>query len=261
LASFYNRFHTSTTGKEVGPLLAEKYNTFKADRDDITVELFDHGSATPQQSLVVRIQGTKYPDEIVVLGSHIDSIASIFFGSYYEAPGADDNASGTASNLEIFRLLMQNNITFERTVEIYGYAAEEIGLVGSADMAKKYAQAGKNVVAMMQIDMNLFAPDKKEVLWFISNGTNDALNQHLATLATNYLAIPHRFGYLFAGTSDHASWMRHGFAASFPTENPNAYNQNIHTIHDTIANSGNFMFAEEFVKLGLAFVHHFAGGS
>ena len=41
----------------------------------------------------------------------------------------------------------------KRTVQIMAYAAEEIGLYGSADIANNYSSIGKNVLAAVQFDM------------------------------------------------------------------------------------------------------------
>ena len=50
---------------------------------------------------MVRIEGKKYPDELVLLGSHLDSIAGWY--SSGDAPGADDNASNTATNMSVLK--------------------------------------------------------------------------------------------------------------------------------------------------------------
>lgn len=59
------------------------------------------------------------------------------------SPGADDNASGIASVTEVIRLIMENNLRPKKTVQFMAYAAEEIGLIGSDDIARKYKKAKK----------------------------------------------------------------------------------------------------------------------
>jgi len=255
LAEIETRHHDSDTGRGIAELLSGKYADLANGREDVTISSFSH-SRTSQDSLVVRIEGQSTPHEVIVLGSHIDSINS----RGTRSPGADDNASGTATNLEIFRILMANNIRLNRTLEIHGYAAEEIGLVGSKEIAAKYRDQSINVVAMVQHDMNLYkAPGTEDKIWFVSNSTNSGLNSLLEKLSTNYSGIAHGSAYLFGGSSDHASWNREGFAAAFPFENPSKYNNNIHTSNDTIENSGAFTQAAGFAKLGLGYVTHFGG--
>ena len=240
-------------------LLKEKYLAVAIGRSDVTVEFFDHGSKTPQNSIIVRIIGKTLPDEIVILGSHIDSV-NMMGGSSSRSPGADDNASGTSTNFEIFRLLMANGIHPDRTIEIHGYAAEEMGLVGSQDMAQKYKAAGKNVVTMVQHDMNLFkaagAPDK---IWFVTNNTLDTFNTALGALIDQYVGVQWGKKALSGGDSDHTSWRRQGYVTSFPFEDPASYNHKIHTENDTLANANAMTQVVAFAKLGLAYLTHYAG--
>lgn len=257
LSGIKTRHHNSETGKGVPELLVQKYTSIANGRSDITVETYSH-EGTSQDSVIVRIEGADetLKKEVIILGSHIDSIA--WFGA--SAPGADDNASGTATNLEIFRVLVENNVKLDRTLEIHGYAAEEIGLVGSSEIANDYRDREINVVAMVQHDMNLWkaenAPDK---IFFVTSNTESGFNAQLATLAKSYSGLPTESAALRGGSSDHASWTRAGFAAAFPFENPTAYNRKIHTTGDTIENSGAFDQAAGFVKLGLGYVSHFGG--
>jgi leucyl aminopeptidase len=259
LSNINTRFHSSTTGQQMPSILKEKYEELARGRDDVTVELFDHGGRTPQDSVVVRIRGTSRPDEIVVLGSHIDSV-NWSEGSSSRSPGADDNASGTSTNFEIFRVLMESGARPERTIEIHGYAAEEIGLVGSQDMAQKYKAAGKNVVTMVQHDMNLYkAPGTPDKIWFVTNNTMDQFNSALGSLVDQYVGVQWGKKSLSGGDSDHTSWRRQGFVTSFPFEDPSGYNRQIHTSRDSLETASAMTQAAAFAKLGLAYLAHYAG--
>lgn len=255
LSNIYTRYHESETGKEVAAGLAKQYQQIAGSRSDVQISTFSHGDETPQNSLVVRIVGQTKPEEVVILGSHIDSI------NYNNgaAPGADDNASGTATNMEVFRAIMAQGLTFDRTIEIHGYAAEEAGLVGSQDIARKYKQDGRNVITMLQIDMNLYKASSKDQIFFINNYTNDAFNNDLGKLVDQYVTVTWSKASLFGGSSDHESWDRQGFVTAFPFENPRSYNNNIHSSRDTIANSGAFSQAAAFAKMGVAYLGHYAG--
>lgn len=259
LSNMHTRYHTSPTGLQVADLLAEKYETMRMGRNDVTISTYSHGTRTPQKSLVVRIEGKTRPSEVLVLGSHLDSISQ-FSGSTGRSPGADDNASGTSTNMEIFRVIMEEGITFDRSIEIQAYAAEEIGLVGSQDIATRYKNDGVKVVAMLQHDMTLWkAAGTEDKIWFVSNSTEAGFNTLLSKLADHYAGIPWGTASLSGGSSDHASWTRAGFAAAFPFENPRAYNSHIHTPDDTLANANAFTQAAGFAKLGLGYLAHFGG--
>lgn len=248
------RYGRSSKASGVTDLLQKLYQEMAADRKDISIERVTHSGYT-QPSLVVRIQGQKYPDEIIVLGSHIDSIAR---GSDL-APGADDNASGTASHVEVFRNIIKHNLRFDRSVEIHGYALEELGLIGSQDIARRYVNGGRKVVAMMQNDMNMFKGSSEDMIWLVTNDSDAQLTRDMEALAAAYQTVKVDKNRLTAGTSDHRSWNRQGIPVVFPTENPTNYNRKIHTPDDVIANSGAFTQSAEFVKLSLSFLAHFAG--
>ena len=105
-------------------------------RSDVTVELFNH-SQWKQPSVIMTIRGSKLPQEVVVLGGHLDSIAGFWGRANARAPGADDNASGIATISEVIRLLVDGNYVPERTIKFMGYAAEEVGLRGSKEIVEK----------------------------------------------------------------------------------------------------------------------------
>ncbi|BBM87512.1 M28 family peptidase [Candidatus Uabimicrobium amorphum] len=253
LSVYHNRHHRSSTGRQSADYI---YNTFKSyERNGITVSQFKH-SGTPQPSVIVRAEGTTNPNEIVIIGCHIDSLAG--WGSSNRAPGADDNASGTGTVKELLRIISTYNYKFKRTIEFHGYAAEEGGLVGSKEVASRYRSQGKNVVAMIQIDMCLYSTASKPEIWLITNKTSPRLVDLCAKLASQYTDAITKRGPLFAGSSDHASWTGQGYEAIFPFENPQSYNKHIHTANDTIAKSGNFVFAENMAKLAMAFISSIA---
>lgn len=259
LSSMHTRHHSSPTGQQVADLLAEKYETMRMGRNDVTIATYSHGTRTPQKSLVVRIEGKTRPSEVLVLGSHLDSISQ-FAGSSGRSPGADDNASGTSTNMEIFRVLMEEGVSFDRSIEIHAYAAEEIGLVGSQDIATRYKNDGVNVIAMLQHDMTLWkAAGTEDKIWFVSNNTEAGFNSLLSKLADHYAGIAWGTAVLSGGSSDHASWTRAGFSAAFPFENPRAYNNHIHTANDTLVNANAFSQAAGFARLGLGYLAHFGG--
>jgi bacterial leucyl aminopeptidase len=144
-------------------------------------------------------------------------------------------------------------------VEIHGYALEELGLIGSQDIARQYVKNGKNVIAMVQNDMNMFKTTTEDMVWLVTNDSDPQLTADMETLIRSYQTVRLDKNRLTAGTSDHRSWNRQGVPVAFPTENPTNYNRKIHTPNDVIANSGAFTQSAEFVKLSLSFLAHYAG--
>jgi leucyl aminopeptidase len=70
---------------------------------------------------------------------------------FLKAPGADDDGSGTITILEVFRSLVNTGFRPLRPVEFHWYSGEEAGLLGSQDIAQKYAKRGVDVFAMIQV--------------------------------------------------------------------------------------------------------------
>jgi leucyl aminopeptidase len=257
LVALGTRQARSNQANRVTDYMLKQFRKYAGDRKDVTFQTVEH-QGYPQASYIVRIEGRRFPNEILVLGSHIDSINRS--GKNPEsAPGADDNASGTASHLELFRVAMEQNLVFDRSVEIHGYAAEELGLIGSQDIARRYVSAGKNVIAMLQNDMNLYRSVPEDMIWLVTNDVDPTLLRDTERLIQNYQTVAYDKNRLTAGTSDHRSWNRQGIPAIFPTENPTNYNRNIHTPQDVISSTSSFTQAAEFVKLSFSFLGHFAG--
>lgn len=105
----------------------------------------------PQRSIIVQIPGREEDGPLTILGSHMDSInAEDPLGP---APGADDDGSGSTNLLETLRVLLHAGFIPETPIEFHWYAGEELGLLGSLDIARHYKQEGKAVSGMMQLDM------------------------------------------------------------------------------------------------------------
>jgi len=146
-------------------------------------------------NVVATKRGTARPDEIVVVGGHYDSVP--------RSPGANDNASGTASVLEAARVLA--SIPTPRTVQFVLFAAEELGLFGSAAFA---AERRQGVVAMVNLDMVGWG----ERLMIGNTGRDEAIVE-LAVQAAQGAGI--QVARFRAGASDHASFERAGIPALF----------------------------------------------
>jgi len=177
-------------------------------------------------------QGGDDADEVVVLGAHEDSING---GASGQAPGADDDASGTTTLIELFKALMQHKYKPSRTVQFMWYAAEEVGLRGSQAIAASYQQQKQKVYAVLQLDMTFYA-GRSPVFGIIEDNVNPALTAFLKTLATTYSTLPVATSKCGYGCSDHASWHKAGYAACLPFETTMANsNPNIHSTRDLIS--------------------------
>lgn len=255
LTTYRNRFYTSSTGVDAANDLAEAWRKLAAGRSDISVRTVAH-SGYPQPSVVVTITGSQSPQEVVVLGGHLDSVNWLSNPVKGRAPGADDNASGIAAITEVLRTAVQTGWRPKRTVQLMGYAAEEVGLLGSADIAATYKAAGQQVVGVMQLDMTNYQGDANSDITLITDYTNAAQNAFIKRLVQTYQptlnVTASACGY---ACSDHASWTEQGYAASFPFEAPmGSDNPKIHTKNDTLAQSGGDAdHAVKFARLAVSY--------
>lgn len=105
------------------------------------------------KNVVGKITGSKYPDETIIYSAHWDHFGigeKIHGDSIYN--GAVDNASGTATIMEIGRQFAQMTTKPERSVIILALTAEEQGLLGSQYYAENPIYPVEKTVANINID-------------------------------------------------------------------------------------------------------------
>jgi aminopeptidase YwaD len=133
----------------------------------------------------------------VVAGGHYDSVPA--------GPGANDNGSGTATAMEIARVLAARGETAHVCFALFG--SEEIGLVGSALYVSQLSQDERSaIIGMLNFDMFGVGSD-----WsFIGSDSMTTL----ASQAADALGIPHRIELAPPNVgSDHASFVDNGVPA------------------------------------------------
>ncbi|MDK2125866.1 M28 family metallopeptidase [Parachitinimonas caeni] len=255
LSKFTNRYYTTQAGVAASDWLSKQWQSLASGRSDVTVEQIAH-AGWPQKSVMLTIKGQSKPEEIVVVGGHLDSIhGGTQMTETTLAPGADDDASGIASMTEAIRVMLANGYKPNRTIKFIGYSAEEVGLRGSKDIAQRFKSQNANVVGVIQLDMTNYKGSDKDI-YIYTDYTDNAQNEFVANLIKTYLpelSIGYdRCGY---GCSDHASWNAQGYPTSMPFEASfNSMNKKIHTAQDTFASMGNqAQHALKFSKLALSF--------
>ena len=249
---FTTRLASSPEGEAAPAWLRDSWQKMAdaAGRTDIKVELVTPPSGYNQNSVRITIPGKDANAAYVILGAHLDSINHQDGGL---APGVDDDGSGISSLTETFRVLLQHKIMPNRTIQIFGYAAEELGLLGSRVIAEQYQANNARVRAVLQIDMDAF-PGEAKTITFITDHTNPALTQWTEQLYGLYVGgqvREERCGY---GCSDHASWDRYGYPAVMPFESlMNDMNGRIHSAGDVWDEQLDAEYAARFEKLAVAF--------
>src|SRR4029079_3349672 len=96
------------------------------------------GERIPQASSIVDVlaiqRGTDDPDRIIVISGHIDSRVRDVMDAKSDAPGADDDGSGTATVIEAARVLSKHK--FRATLVYAVLSGEEQGLYGGKLLAQ-----------------------------------------------------------------------------------------------------------------------------
>ncbi|WAT18352.1 M20/M25/M40 family metallo-hydrolase [Aurantiacibacter sp. MUD11] len=113
------------------------------------------GRRIPEPVLIrnsIAIQwGTERPNEVVIIQGHIDSRVSDVMDAESEAPGANDNASGSALVLEAARALSQRQ--YPTTIVFALLMGEEQGLYGGNLLADYATEQGWTVKAVLNNDV------------------------------------------------------------------------------------------------------------
>ncbi|MHC4515712.1 MAG: M28 family peptidase [Planctomycetota bacterium] len=120
-------------------------------RDSFRVPSRRLGGEVELVNIVATLEGTTDPDRVYVVGGHYDSINSNPRDSRNDAPGANDDGSGTALVVELCRIMSQRR--FAATIKFVCYDGEEMGLLGSTAHAEALAAADVKVDGMITNDM------------------------------------------------------------------------------------------------------------
>ncbi len=102
-------------------------------------------------NVVATLPGTRTPERILVVSGHYDSMCTSPTDATCDAPGANDDASGTAAVLELARVMAKHK--FEATIVFMAVAGEEQGLLGATYFAEQAKVKNTNIEAMFTNDI------------------------------------------------------------------------------------------------------------
>lgn len=192
--------------------------------------------------------GYKYPNRRYMLGAHYDNWPATTI-----APGADDNASGSATVLEAGRVF--SNYNFPYTIVFALWDEEELGLYGSVAYVPTIGSDNDTLLGYVNVDM----------LGWDSN--NDSIADINVRPSGNSLSLSSRAQWCNTayniklglhivnpgnGATDHAPfWNSNYTAIGIDEEYDNDFNQMWHTPNDVLANF-NLSFYQKCVKLAHA---------
>lgn len=230
------------------------------------------------KNLIGSRPGTSSPEKVVINDAHYDSVSN--------APGADDNGSGTVGVMEAVRLL--SRYPSKKTLRFIGFDLEESGLLGSVRYVSQGIPAGEQIEGVFNYEMIgywsnepntqtlptgfsfLFPAAAAQVAAndyrgdFISNVGNtasqpiallfsNAAQQYVPDLKVITLDVPGDGSVApDLRRSDHAPFWTAGKPALMLTDGANFRNECYHTPGDTLNEKLNFTFLSNVVKATIA---------
>lgn len=142
-------------------LYAEFLKAAEASNGRMTVEKQSYeqpkAPRIPEPTMITNVVATlkgsqaEATDRIYVVSGHYDSMCNSPTDAKCDAPGANDDASGTAAVLEMARVMAKYE--FDATIIFMAVAGEEQSLLGSTHFAEQAKQKNWNVDAMLTNDI------------------------------------------------------------------------------------------------------------
>lgn len=105
---------------------------------------------TTVKNIIAEIRGSSKPDEIVLVGGHIDS--------WDLGDGSHDDGGGCMQSIDVLRIFKVLDIKPARTIRCVLFANEENGLRGALDYGKNSKVMGENHIAAIESDAGVFTP-------------------------------------------------------------------------------------------------------
>lgn len=203
-----------------------------------------------QYNVVATIPGTIAPNKYIIVGGHHDSIVSNGNPDSF-APGADDNASGTAAALEMARVMQANNYQPETSIRFVTFACEEYGLFGSKYHSQQAYNQGQNVKLMINHDMIGYSTQTSDD-WLIRlmpyTGFEGYTYYAMNVVETQTTLNPYPGGINSPSSDSHPFWQK-GYPVIYFFEHE--FNPYYHSVNDLVVNI-NPQYVKEAIKASTA---------
>jgi len=134
-------------------LAADRLSATLKERPDAEVEIQLHSRwlpDAPSHNLIAEIRGSESPEEIILVGGHLDS--------WDVAPGAHDDGSGVVQSIEVMRLFHVLGIRPSHTLRCVLFVAEENSLAGAIEYARVAKEEKEKHLFAVETDNGGFQP-------------------------------------------------------------------------------------------------------
>lgn len=206
--------------------------------------------------VVAEQAGSGLPQSLYLVTAHLDNKPDVGPGVPL-APGADDNASGSAGVLISAEILSQ--VGCYHTLRYVLFTGEEQGLLGSQAYAASVADQG--IEAVLNLDMIGWNSDHDPAIdlyardWYFDDFRIAAFFARVIN-AYQLNLVPEIRGERLTG-SDHASFWDRGFPAILAIEDLNDFNAYYHTSNDRLSHL-DLDYLTDFVKAAVGTLAHMA---
>ncbi|KAJ3204219.1 Leucine aminopeptidase 1 [Dinochytrium kinnereticum] len=222
MTSFPERYYTSQNGLKAAQWIMDQVAALPVvNGAKLSVNLFQH-SWKVQPSVIARYEAAtpSLLEGIIITGSHLDTLGK---GSGKPEPnfqpGADDCASGSVAVFEALRVMTSSGFIPGRPIEFHWYAGEELGILGSNEVAESYAKSGIKVVSYLNLDQSGYTkPGKTPVMGVLMDYTTKASTAFMKSVISTYSTlgfVETRCGYK---CTDNSAWYDHGYEVGFAAE-------------------------------------------
>jgi len=176
--------------------------------------------AVDAYNTVAELRGSEKPDEVVILGAHLDS--------WDLGTGATDNGTGSMAVLEAARALKATGSAPKRTIRFVLFSGEEQGLVGSREYVKAHRAELDKVSGVLVHDTGTGRVKSIGLEnYYASRETMDQILAPLASLRLEELSMVRQFG------TDHFSFAIAGVPAFACVQDMADYRLTHHSQSDT----------------------------
>jgi hypothetical protein len=200
----------------------------------LPVEYHDWHATIPP-NVIGQITGQSNPDDIFIIGAHLDDMPSSG-----PAPGADDNASGSVGVLIAADIFTQ--FEWDCTLRFVLWTGEEQGLLGSKAYALRSYNLGENILGVLNLDM---------IAWNTADSSPD-MDLHAKSTVPGSVPLAQLFSDVVSaynldlvpqiitngsGASDHASFWTYNYPAILAIEDyygTGDFNPYYHTSNDLL---------------------------
>ncbi|MDI6804523.1 MAG: M28 family peptidase [Bacteroidota bacterium] len=204
---------------------AAQYIYEKFQRFGLTAQ-YDSFSTTGKNVIGTKV-GTHFPNKYYVVCGHFDDMPIETI-----APGADDNASGTAGVIELARILSQYNPQY--TIKFIGFDEEEQGLVGSIYYATQARNRNDTILGVINLDMigydgnndgkiNVHSKNVANTVEIANDFVNNIATYNIGLVPVIVASQPY---------SDHESFLAKNYGAILVIEDNNDFHPYYHTTSD-----------------------------